>query len=642
MNSIEVKPGSKLHQALLKAVDERKKFSQRKMTDFHKQWDAADDAMRAYIPEKDQDRKRKNEKKYKGEVDYVTLEVPYTYAQVMTAHTYWSTVFLSRSPVWQFSARHGEAQDSVDAIEAVHDYQCKVGQQVPVIFNWIYDWARYSLGVVGIYWENEVKVISSMEDVPMTFLGVPIPGKTKRERVEKEVPGYVGNRLYNIRPYDFFPDPRVPIWRFQDGEFVIREGSEGWSDLLACAQSNPGYYVNIDHLKKLLAEKKNQPYGYENVGSPRVDLPLGPEESALDQPGAGFIKIQEMYIKLIPSMWGLGDSKRVQKYLITVADGSTVICVKPLGYLHDMFPFAVFEGNFGSDGFAKWGVGEVIKPLTEVITWLINSHFYNVRKVSNDTRVVDPTAIVMKDLERVMQGAGGIIRLKPEAYGRDVRTFINQLQNVDATQGHLGNIQFIEQMIQKTGGIVDNLMGAQNTSSSRKSATESRISANSATNRLKTPAEYNSALGFDMAARIQISNTQQLLDIQRKYAIAGNTMGTAKKFQDVSPEMIAGFYDFVPVDGALPVDPMAKAMFWKELIIQMAQRPEMAMRWDIDGMIAHMMKMQGERNIERFRIQVLPPGMAPSPGAMPAGVAPNVSPIRPGGQKPTGTSGGAI
>lgn len=640
MNSLEVKPTSALHKMLLTAVMERKKFSERKMRDFHKQWDAADDAMRAYIPEKDQDRVRKNEKKYKGEVDYVTLEVPYTYAQVMTAHTYWSTVFLSRSPVWQFTARHGESQDSVDAIEAVHDYQFRVGQQAPVVFNWIYDWARYSLGVVGIYWENEVKVVSEYQDVPKTFLGVPIPGKTERKRVEKEVPGYVGNRLYNIRPYDWFPDPRVPIWRFQDGEFVIREGTEGWSDLLACAQSNPGYYINIDFLKKEIALKKGQVLNY-NVGSPRVDLPLSGEEATIDQPGHGFVKIQEMYIKLVPSQWGLGDSNRVQKYVITVADESTVICVKPLGFLHDMFPFAITEGNFGSDGFAKWGVGEVIKPLTDVITWLINSHFYSVRKTNNDTRVIDPTAVVLKDVEKAMKGAGGIIRLKPEAYGRDVRTFLMQLQNSDPTRDHLGSIQFVEQMIQKTGGIVDNLMGMQN-SSSRKSATESRISSNWATNRLKTPAEYNSALGFDMVARIQVSNTQQLLDIQRKYAIAGNTLATAKKFLDVNPEAIAGFFDFVPVEGTLPVDPMAKAMFWKELIIQMAQRPDLSMRWDIDGMIAHMMKMQGERNIDRFRIQVLPPGVAPSPGAMPTGVSPNVTPIRPGGQKPAGTSGGAV
>src|SRR5690606_36807941 len=142
IKSMEVKYGTDLHKRLIDAVRQRKQYSERKMREYRAQWDDADDALRAYIPERDVDRERKNKKKYKGQVDYVTLEVPYTYAQVMTAHTYWSTVYLSRSPVWQFSGRHGETQDAVDAVEAVHDYQLRVGLQLPVLYNWIYDWAR--------------------------------------------------------------------------------------------------------------------------------------------------------------------------------------------------------------------------------------------------------------------------------------------------------------------------------------------------------------------------------------------------------------------------------------------------------------------------------------------------------------------
>lgn len=648
MKSLDVKPDSDLHKRLIKEVLERKKFSQRKMQALQKQWDAADESLRAYIPEKEADRLRKDKKRYEGKVDYVTLEVPYVYAQVMTAHTYWSNVFLSRQPVWQFSARHGEAQDSIDAVEAVHDYQLRVGGQVPVLYNFLYDWARYALGIVGVYWEHEKKVISQIQDVPKTFLGIEIPGKTEKKRVEQEVDGYVGNKLYNVRPYDFFPDPRLPIWRFQEGEFVIVQGTEGWSELLACAQSNPGYYINIDYLQKKLLEKKSSAIQFYNPGSKTTDQPLSGEEASVHSPGMGFISTLEMTIKLIPSQWGLGDSKRVQKFVITVADECTVIAVKPLGYLHDMFPFAVAEGNFGSDSFAKTGVLEVIKPMTDVITWLVNSHFYNVRKTLNDTRIIDPTALVLKDVQQVMEGAGGIIRMKPAAYGRDVRTFFSQLQNFDSTQNHLTDISVVERMMQTCGGIVENIMGQQS-ASSRKSATEARISSTWSTNRLKTPAEYNSAVAFSPLAQIQVANTQQLLDIERKYAIAGNTLNTARRFLEVNPQMIAGFYDFVPVDGTQPIDPLAKAQFWKELILGLAKTPFLA-AWDVNEMIAHMMKIQGERNIDRFRVQVLPPGVMPGPNSMPVGVNPsgNVTPIGaaagagPRSSRPPGTAGGTI
>jgi len=237
MMTLDIKYETTLHTELREAVRKRKLFSQSKMQDYRKQWDDADDSLRAYIPERDVDRKKKDKKRYAGEVDYVTLEVPYVYAQVMTVHTYWCTVFLSRSPIWQFSARHGETQDAVSAVEAVMDYQLKVGLQLPVLYNWLYDLSRYSLGIVGVYWDQEMRTVSRIVEQPKTLLGVPLPGTKERIIQEEKIRGYTGNKLYNIRPYDFFPDPRVPLNRFQSGEFCIRETSEGHSSLLGTHQS---------------------------------------------------------------------------------------------------------------------------------------------------------------------------------------------------------------------------------------------------------------------------------------------------------------------------------------------------------------------------------------------------------------------
>jgi len=141
-----------------------------------------------------------------------------------------------------------------------------------------------------------------------------------------------------------------------------------------------------------------------------------------------------------------------------------------------------------------------------------------------------------------------------------------------------------------------------------------------------------------------LSNTRQFLDQERKYLIAGNTLEQAGRFVDVSPALIAGDYDFVPVDGTAPIDRMAQANFWKELLVQMARIPQFAMQWDIGGMVAHAMKLQGERNIDRFRINVAQPGTNLQNEAGKG----NVVPI--GGQggggtrggNATGTSGGTI
>ena len=66
-------------------------------------------------------------------MDYVSIEVPYSYAVVMTLHTYISSVFLSK-PGFQVQARHGEPEMSVQAVEALLDYQCVAGEQTFPLF----------------------------------------------------------------------------------------------------------------------------------------------------------------------------------------------------------------------------------------------------------------------------------------------------------------------------------------------------------------------------------------------------------------------------------------------------------------------------------------------------------------------------
>jgi hypothetical protein len=254
---------------------------------------------------------------------------------------------------------------------------------------------------------------------------------------------------------------------------------------------------------------------------------------------------------------------------------------------------------------------------------------YNVRKTINTTRIVDPSKIVMKDLSK--PEPGGAIRLKPTFYGGDVRTAVLQLEAVDVTRSHLQDAQVIERLIQQVTGVVENVMGLPS-EGGRKTATEVRTASGFSINRLKTLAEYASATGFAPMSNRMLINTQELLTLERKFRIAGNTMEGADRFLDVSPENLSGFFDFVSVDGTLPVDRLAQANFWKELLMQLARVPNLAMQWDFNAMIAHTMMLQGERNANRFRITVAPPGAAPGatlPGS-------NVVPINMG----AGNAGG--
>jgi hypothetical protein len=522
------------------------------------------------------------------------------------------------------------------------DYQLKKGGHLPVMYNWLYDLSRYALGVLGIYWEVEERITSQIVSEPQTLMGIPVTGEKITTKVTKNI-GYMGNKLFNVRPYDFYPDPRVPIWRFQDGEFCVRDTSEGYHEIIASEHTFPGYYTNLEEMVRAMKEGEAN----NTEGTPRIELPIQPGESG-KIPGPGSVKITDAYIKLIPKVWGLGESGRVEIWCFQMAEGKIIISAKPLGCLHSKFPFVIAEGNFGSEEFAKTGMVEVMRPLTDVLTWLFNSHFYNVRRVLNNQVVIDPSKIVVKDLTKPGQR---IIRLKPSAYGTPPSQVIHQLTHMDVTAHHLSDSQYIEQMIQRVTSVVDNVMGMPQ-QGGRRSATEARQTAGWSTSRLRTPVEYNSALALDPLSQIMLSNTQQFMSMERKYAVTGNTSEAAERFILATPDAIAGGYDFVPIDGTQPIDRLAQANFWKELLMQMSRSPQLMMEWNLSDMIEHTMKLQGERNVNRFRIQprIAAPGMD-LPGQAAAG---NVVPLQgaqggrgrqvgaAGGGRPAGSSGGTL
>lgn len=603
---VDVKVGSDLHKKLLKEVVDRRNFSARKMTDYHRRWDEQDETVRAYVPETELTKKQKSGKQNRREFDYISLELPYSFAIIMTAHTYWCSVFLSRSPVYQYTGRHGEPLDKIQAVEAIMDYQLMVGLQLPVLYNWIYDLAKYGLGIVGNYWEKEEVTTSRIIMQPKTLFGIDT-GKTEKVRVEEVQVGYEGNRLYNVRPFDFFPDPRVPIFEFQKGEYCGRDTVASY--LLLKAQG----FINIREAQKAGAGKSGSGViQTETSGTPQMDRAVQPEEE--QGPGVSYASVHEMVIKIVPSAWKIGKSDKVEMWIFTMANQTTIIGARPLGLYHNKFPYSVIEYGMGASEFVKLSMIDVIKPLTDSLSWLFNVHFFNVRKALNDVRVVDPSRVTMSDVLR--PGAGGVIKLKPAAYGTDPKLALHQLEVHDVTQMHLRDSQFVETMIQRVTGVVDNLMGMVNTSG-RKTATEVRTSTGFSTNRLKTPSEYASAVGWGPLSQMMVQNTQQLYEEEKMFRVAGTLVleggpkqqqeqGQAPQGINVSPESISGFYDFIPVDGNLPIDRLAQANLWKETLVQLASVPQLALEWDIGGMIAHTMKLTGERNIDRFRLNLAP------------------------------------
>ena len=563
-------------------------------------WKDCENTFTAYLPETDADRIRKGERKG-GKTSYTTIAIPYSYAMLLTAHTYYTSVFLARDPIFQVKGRHGEGQDAETAMESLLDYQLTAGLGMPALFIWLMDIPKYGHGVLGHYWDREVFTMQKQMEVPKSFLGMPIPGTLEKKIISTEVEGYVGNRMYNVRPGDFYPDPRVPIFRFQEGEFCIEFDKIGW--VVAAKMAANGLWFNVEELKK--GSNRDEGGSREGTGHdtnlPGESQAYYTQEESSNKPL--MVNKHTFHWDLVPAEIGLGDSTRPEKWVFTIGNESVVLSAQPLGLAHNRYPYDVVPFEVEGYNVFNRGMMEILDPLNKTMEWLFNSHFYNVRAALNNMFLVDPSKVNVRDLED--PDPGKMIRLKPAAFGSDVRTMMTQFPVADVTRGNLSDSETVGQLAQRIMGVNDNIMGSVN-SGGRKTATEVRQSSTFGINRLKTNCEWISSVGFSPLCMKLAMTTQQLYDGNKKFRIVGDQAQWAQAYMDVDPARIAGFFDFVPVDGTMPVDRFAQVNLWQQLMGSMAKVPGALQGYDLMKIFAFIAQLGGLKNVNRFRIQVQP------------------------------------
>ena len=609
------------HRRILDAIIARYNYSHDRMSEFHENWRRNEETVLAYLPTSENDRIRK-QLRHDGSPQYTTIQIPYSYALLLASHSYWSTVFLSRDPVFQYKGRHGESAINEQAVEAVMAYQFMAGEWAMPLYIWLYDAAKYGLGVVCNYWAEEKETVSSIVEEPWEILGVPIPGRTHKVTKTEVIPGYEGNRLFNVRPFDFYPDPRKPVWDLQRSEFCGRVYDENWGWLIR--GETDGRFYNLEDVWRNVQLQSNR-----DEGSAQLKMPFDYHSMALssniDDYNKGYVEVLEMYIDLIPADWGLGNRTRPEKWVFMVANEAVIFSAQPLGFYHNKFPFHTIPYELEGYQIATRSLLDITQPLNDTLTWLINSHFFNVRKALNDQFIIDPSRIEMRDVNN--PGPGRIWRLKPAAYGTDPKTAFTQVPTLDITRANLQDAQVVGEMMQRLPGTMDNIQG-QTKPGGRKTATEMRQAAGFGSSRLKTNAEIMSASGWSKLAQVALQSTQQMYTKERFYRLVG---ALGERYTQVGPEEIKGFYDYQPVDGTLPADRFAMMSMWKEMFREVMQIPQIAQRYDLGRMFEYVAQLGGMRAISAFRLEIQPDAALAAQAQ-----AGNVVPMQPQGGPPGG------
>jgi len=582
------------HRQVLEDTRALVSISRRKMTEYYPCWDKNDDIFRS-IRQRD-----KSDIAAFERAEPEKMVVPTSFAQIMTFVTFLYSLYTQRDRFFELEGFTSEDDRPAKVGEALIARDLSKNIFEAVLFQFLLDIGRFGIGIIKTSWVKEEQMVKkTVTTPPLTLMGMTLR-KGGTEEVEEWGTSYEGNKIINVSPYRFFPDVRLPLSRYQEGEFCASEDVYTVSQLKKWEKE--GVCAGVDHIKPL-GKDIAQDRGY------RWDTGLDPG-GALTQ-GAGIkgdgqtkktVIVTEVQRIIIPSQYEvdgepLGDEDYPTKYNIWVANDNRVIKCEPLGYLHNQFTYQLAPYVFDNNVLVSGSLADVIDQLQSVISWFINSRITNVRKIIGDKLVVNPAMVNMTDLQQRRP----VIRLTGAASG-DIDKYIKQLQLVDVTGTHIKDVKDLSDILKMVTGITDSLLGEVRPG--KRSATENRNSTSGAAARLKTLAAVIFRFALEPMGRQMLSNLRDGLDEETYVRVMGMKAQLTPEFIKVDKAALMGHYDFEIFDGTLPSERHLTAQALEELVQVFMQNPQAAVYFGLDAkkILYETLLLRGVRNPERFEL----------------------------------------
>lgn len=592
ISELEQEHQTDFHRAMLEHVKGLVSLSQDVMSARYPSWDDAKDIYRGvrYEDKSDEAAGERGEPK--------KMVVPIGFAQVQTFVSFNLALFTQRERIFELVGKGPEDHQAAKVGEGLiaRDLQYNVFESR--LYQFLLDIARFGLGVLRVGWVEKQEKKQVEEEVPgVTLMGMQLTGPST-QTVEKMVTTYQGNEIRNVSPYKFFPDTRLPVCRFQEGEFCA---SEYDYSLAALHQMEAeGVVAGIKWVKPISM--------IDGVGNPTWARRYGhllpdPTVAAKEGQTAGMALLTEVVVRIIPSKFQvngepLGPETVPTLYTVWYVNDDRIVKFEPFGYAHGQFPYSVGEYSPDMHEVTNAGLNETIDQIQSVISWFINSHITSVRKTIQNFFVVDPAGIEVKDfVERKP-----VIRLKPDKANQGVDRFIKQMEVRDVTASHIGDAMQMHNIAQIVTGINDNALGQFHTG--RRSAAEARnVNAGTAA-RLKTHALLIFRSALEPMARQMLSNLQDGLTAETYVRVLGEQAdpNAYQSFVKVTKDDLHGDYDFEVFDGTLPSERNVQAQTVGEFIIQLLGNPNSIplLGYDPRKLTDEWLELRGIRNPKRF------------------------------------------
>ena len=584
-------------QGFLDAVVEHGKslvnLSRSKMRQYYTDWRDIDELFRTFR-EKDS-----GDKKAARRDEPEKVVVPQLLEQIDTFVSFGEEILRQKDVFYELEGQGAEDIGPARIGEGLLERDLLESNFYGIVLNqYLLDAARYSIAILKASWVKDI--VYNEQPVPLEQTDLGLPEGQPPVTTMQAVPTvrFVGNKVVNSSPYRFFPDPRLPIYRFQEGEFCADEEYYSYHELKSWEASGMVAGVGlVGKLDKHTIEGREMPIDYD------------PDKTQVDDSNRPFV-ITEIQMKIIPSEFKLPDGKTLGKenypvkYLLWIANDDRAIRFEKLDYPHNNFTWKV--GILGPDkeNFLGLSLAQVLKPLQATTDWLLNTRIESVRKHVNQRAIINPAAIELDDL----RNRRSFIRVKKEYRGRPIDSTVFQDLNLsDNTQTNIQDIDALRRFGQGATGISDNLMGEF--ASGRRSAREAgNVHANAA-NRIKKPIRTLWYTGLLPLGHDMLDNLRYGLDEQQIVRVIGIPDAISKmpvwaaQFLNVTKADLQGNYDFKITEGDLPSERRQGGQMLLSWLEKGLQQPMLFMVLGINPieLFLEALNMLGFKNVNRFR-----------------------------------------
>jgi hypothetical protein len=586
----------KVHGKLLSYLQQRLHYGKQERDSNLSRFVRIDKKISGWMKLSQEDQVRARKQDVEGDPLITKINLPLTWVHIDDIMTYFAATFAPNRGMFYHTAKPEENQDAVQIVTKMNNDAVQSGSYREILQG-LFSLLKYNQGGYMVNWTREEGPVLIQNEVGT------------EPQVEMQV-RWQGNKMTAIDNYNTLKDPSVPLHRLHvDGEFIAHVDlrSHYWLQ----SRAAQGFYFNLgdkldgDHELSSLTYYKHPPQEaqFNSEDATGTDWVSVLSESAGYIRASGF-ELVTIYIRLNPTEFGLIPGGRNERALrnryeiwrFTILNDERIIEARFMNNIHGYLP--CFMGTMNDDimGQAQKSVGEILGPLQDFASFLVNTHVAASRKKLYGTTFYDPS---MVDLSQIPAGeVAARLKVRPAAYGKDIRSFIFQMdENTDTEntlsqlEGIMGLInqffptQSLPSQIASIDRAVDSQVAAVQQGANRRQQKAARLLDDTIFRNVRFAMYYNI---IQYAA-----DSEEITDVFTGQKV---TLDIANLRNSNLP--------FIIGQGLKAIDRMAAAGMMQQVIFALIQAPQASQGLDILGLIDYWTSMIDiDIDMKQFRLQ---------------------------------------